>query len=189
MSERADGLGEAVLETFRNTVDVLQSELEVMPLDRWTESVFRYFFCRFLATQHPDIEQFPECGKIDLVLQRSVARAFIEFKFYRHAPRYDPYNGRQRGFKGGPGGKNLGEFEACVELLHERPSSPTLSKYIVLSYGDPADETRPSLRYARQYDEYRHSREGVGLRLLESRGPFTAGNAVVRAQLYEVGAA
>ena len=179
-------MNEVVQTTFRNTVAFLTSEMELMPLSRWNESVFRYYFCRFLATAYPEVEQYIECGKIDLVLRRSPLVAFIEFKFYRHPRRFDPYDGRSHGFKGGPGRKNLREFQACIDKLHERPSTPGLSKYVVLVYADLTDGSRPSLRFSHQYNEYQHPRDNVTLRLVESSGPFETTEDIVRAQLYEV---
>lgn len=67
---------EVVQTTFHSTVEFLPSEFEVMPLSRWTESVLRYYFCRFLTKSHPEVEQFIECGRIDLVLWMSPHRAF-----------------------------------------------------------------------------------------------------------------
>jgi hypothetical protein len=179
---------DVVESAFRKTVERIRSEVRLMPLSRWNESVVRYWFCEALATAHPDVEQFVECDKIDLVLSRSPQRAFIEFKFYRHPRRFDPYDGNPRGFKGGPGRQNLREFQSCIDMLHRRRSQSGLSKYLVLIYADPTDGSRPSLRFARQYEEYHHPDEAVALRLVESSEQILTSD-VVRAQLYEVGAA
>jgi hypothetical protein len=181
-------MNEIVLTTFRSLVDFLPSELAIMPLSRWSESVLRYFYCRILAERDEEnkIEQFVECNKIDLVLRQGQAIAFVEFKFYRHAERFDPYAGRPNGYKGGPGPKNLGEFQSCVERLYQRPVVPGLSKYIVLVYADPTSGARPMLRYSRDYDDYRHLNESVPLRVLESVDVFGTSNEIVRARLYEM---
>jgi hypothetical protein len=42
-------MDEIVGSAFRETLAFLPSELRLMPLSRWNESVFRYFFCRFLG--------------------------------------------------------------------------------------------------------------------------------------------
>jgi hypothetical protein len=178
-------MNEVVQTAFRSTVPFLSSELAVMPLSRWTESVLRFFFCRFVATAYPEVEQFVECGKIDLVLTSPPLRAFIEFKFYRHPLRFDPYNGKEYGFKGGP--KNLEEFQACIDQLHERRTMPNLSKYVVLVYADPSDGRRPKSRFSRYYDDYHHPRDNVALRLVEAGGPFATKEGIVKARLYEVG--
>ena len=157
-----------------------------MPLSRWNESVLRYYFCRFLAMAYPLVEQFVECGKIDLVLRQPPEVAFIEFKFYRHPRRFDPYDGRSRGFKGGPGRKNMGEFQACIDELHKRPSAPDLSKYVVLVYADPTDGSRPNLRFSDYYDNYRHPHAYVRICRIECSEPIETTDAIVRAQLYEV---
>jgi hypothetical protein len=179
-------MNEVVQTAFRSTVKFLPSEFAVMPLNRWNESVLRYYFCRFLAMARPDVEQFVECDKIDLVLGQPPLRAFIEFKFYRHPLRFDPYDGKARGFKGGPGRKNLEEFQACIDLLHNRSSVPDLSKYVVLVYADPTDGSRPNLRFSHHYDEYHHPRNQVAIRLVESSGPIETKEGIVKSQLYEV---
>ena len=38
-----------------------------MPLTRWNESVFRFMYSRAVATRAPDIAQYFECDRIDLV--------------------------------------------------------------------------------------------------------------------------
>jgi len=38
---------------FRDMVEFLRSEVELMPLSRWDESVLRHCFCRSLAKTHP----------------------------------------------------------------------------------------------------------------------------------------
>ena len=176
----------AVSTTFQKLVGFLPTEIAKMPLDRWTESVLRYFYCRLLTHSIKAVDQFVECDKIDLVLRRGTATAFIEFKFYCHRIRFDPYDRSKRGFKGGPGRKNLAEFQSCVNLLYERPSVPELSKYIVLVYADPLDESRPNRRFAKQYDQYRHSKSAVPLISLESSASIETADAIVCAQLYEV---
>jgi hypothetical protein len=157
-----------------------------MPLSRWNESVLRYYFCRFLAMTYPQVEQFVECDKIDLVLRQPPLVAFIEFKFYKHPCRYDPYDGRPRGFKGGSSRKNVGEFQTCIDQLHERPSVPHLSKYVVLVYADPVDGSGPNRRFSHYYDDYRHPCDSVSLRRIECSAPIKTTEAIVRAQLYEV---
>jgi len=157
-----------------------------MPFDRWNEPVLRYYFCRSLAMTYPQVEQFVECDKIDLVLRQPPLIAFIEFKFYRHSRRFDPYDGRPRGFKGGPNRKNVREFQACIDQLHRRPSVPHLSKYIVLVYADPMDNSKPNYRYSHYYDDYRHARDGVLLHRIACSGPIETTGTIMRAQLYEV---
>lgn len=179
-------MNEIVTTAFRSVVDHLRSEIELMPLSRWTESVVRYYFCRSIAMVDPNIDQFVECGKIDLVLYRPPTRAFVEFKFYRHPRRFDPYDGKARGFKGGPGRKNLGEFRSCVDQLHERPYAQGLSKYIVLIYADPNDGTRPTLRFSQSYDAYEHPSNDVVLRVLDAPEPFATAEGIVQCKLYEL---
>jgi hypothetical protein len=182
-----DSIVDAIREAFARLVEFLPSEFAVMPLNRWTESVVRYFFCRFLAEEFPDIEQFVECSKIDLVLRRLPATSFIEFKFYHHPRAFDPYDGTPGHYKGGAGTKNLAEFRSCVEKLSRRRFTPNLTKFIVLVYADPNDGSRPHhRRYANDYDDYRHPNANAGLCLLNSSRLIQASERTVRAQLYQI---
>jgi hypothetical protein len=162
-----------------------------MPLSRWNESVLRYHFCRFIATADLDdveqVEQFVECRRIDLVLKQGSNLAFIEFKFFLHHRRFDPYDGNVGGFKGGPGPKNLEEFQKCVNQLHDHRAHPSLLKYVVLVYADPTDGSRSRLRYANQYEDYHHPRDNVLIRLIESAGPIETKEGIVLARLYQLG--
>ena len=154
-----------------------------MPLTRWNESVFRFMFSRAVTELDPTVEQFFECGRIDLVLRRPGGCAFVEFKFYIHSPRYDPATERTIGFKGGPSKKNRGEFEHSVELLRERAPYRSL-KLVALFYSDPAT--------GRKYDTYYGygSRVAPKLRMrqLVSIGPFSSADSggICNARLYEV---
>ena len=158
-----------------------------MPLSRWNESVLRYFFCRCIAVSYPNIKQLIECDGIDLVLRHEPQVAFIEFKFYKHSRRFDPYDESVHGYKGSHGRQNLKEFQACIDQLHKRPSKPNLSKYIVLVYADPTDGSRPHSRFSNQYSDYRQPNKDVVLHLVESIEPIVMNNDAVQAQLYSVG--
>jgi hypothetical protein len=176
----------AIRATFCGTADLLRQDLELMPLSRWNESVLRYHFSRFLAAAHRDVDQFVECGKIDLVLRTTSEMAFVEFKFYNRPRRYDPYTGAVTGFKGAPSPKNLGEFVSCVDTLHRRVGGDALSKFIVLFYADPNDGSAHKHTYAKQYLEYRHPNSRVTLRVLTSIAPMESQEGTVNAHLFEV---
>ena len=171
---------------FRGIVLALGAEPRAMLLSRWNESVSRYHFCRAIAAERPGVEQFVECDRIDLVLVQRPLRGFVEFKFYARPLRFDAYGHSQRGFKGGPSQKNLGEFASCIDQLYARQSVPGLSKYIVLVYADPEGDSRPRLTYARHYDNYKHPRHESRLRLMEAGSEIPPTDVVVRAKLYEV---
>ena len=187
MSAERSLLAEVVRDAFHEATDHLRLDVEMMPVDRWNESVFRYFFCRQIAVAHKEVSQFVECGLIDLVLALDSQRAFVEFKFYRLAPRFDPNDGTPRGYKGAAGPKNLGEFRSCVNQLHDRPVPAGTVKYVVLVYADDARNRRR--KFSADYDEYRHPRADVALQVVATAGPFEVGQGVVRASLYRVGGA
>ena len=182
--EFAMDLDAVIRAAFRRAVDQLRSDVTSMPLSRWNESVFRYFFCDALGRVDSDVE----CGKIDLVLSKAEARAFVEFKFYRQPRRYDPYDGSDLGFKGGPGRKNLADFQGCIDQLHKRRYSPGLSKYVVLVYAAAPEGGRSRITYDHHYDPYEHPDTAVGLTALESSERIPTNEGTIRAQLYKLAA-
>lgn len=157
-----------------------------MPLNRWNKSVLRYYFCRFLATNRPEVQQFVECDRIDLVLQKEMLCAFVEFKLYLKSPRFDPYDHNACGFKGGPSKQNLREFESCIDALHQRRCMTGLSKYIILVYADSIESPARWQTFSRYYDSYQHPNKAVSLRLVDSIGPTEVNRSILKAQLYEV---
>jgi len=183
MGQSLDGL---VRSTFLRTIKLMKDELRRVPLAGWNESVFRYSFCQQLSGICGDVQQFVECDQIDLVLHHGDEKAFVEFKFYVHPQRFDPYTGVSSGFKGGPSLQNLREFQRCVQQLHDRQSVPGLSKYIVLAYADPVVAGAPGKRYSDYYDDYRHSDEKIALDVKESVGPFDILKDRIQAKLFTV---
>ncbi len=141
---------------FDDTVELVQGELKTMPLDRWSEGVFRYFFCRCLSNAHPSIVQHVECDRIDLVLRGEFETAYIEFKFYQRPPKFNSKTGAPCGYKGGPGRKNFGEFQKCIEQLGNQSLEPDLSRYVVLFYADPPATAHQKHSFAKSYGEYKH---------------------------------
>jgi hypothetical protein len=172
---------------FRRAVALLVDESERMPLDRWNEWVCRYFFGRTVAEAHPGVGQLVESGRIDLVLERRRERAYIEFKFYRRQPRIPPDGGPQRGYKGGPGVKNLQEFRSCIDRLAAHPAAPGLQRFVVVVYADPPPGLHPRQgRFADYLDSYEHPNEDVRCRLVATAGPFETSGSVVHSSLIEV---
>ncbi|WP_374538983.1 hypothetical protein [Micromonospora aurantiaca (nom. illeg.)] len=183
MGQSLDGV---VRSTFLRTIEFMPGELRRASLASWNESVFRYFFCRQLPGVDEGVQPFVECERIDLVVHRGEEKAFVEFKFYVHPQRFDPYTGVSSGFKGGPSPQNLHEFQRCVQQLHDRKSVPGLSKYIVLAYADPVVAGPPGKRYSDYYDDYRHSDENIALDVQEPVGPFDILKDRIQAKLFTV---
>jgi hypothetical protein len=186
MHDPKQSMNEVVLTAFHNTFAHLPGELAIMPLSRWSESVFRYHFCRALALADPRIEQLLECDRIDLVLRLPPLLSFIEFKFYVRPRKCDPYHGFACGYKGGPSSQNLSEFQKCVDRLSQRPSVPSLSKYIVLAYVEYPEEAQSRRTYSSYYDEYRHANCDIHLRKVECSSPISTVEGIVRGNLYEI---
>ena len=183
------GLEGVVQEAFSRSREYVRQEVDIVPLTQWNESILRYYFCRSVANDDTQVKQFIECDRIDLVLSRGTSRAFIEFKFYRRPRRFDPYSEQMHGFKGGPGRKNLSEFQSCIDKLHERPYVPGLSKYVTLLYAEdlPDIGSRRKVTYSCDYDAYEHPQQNVIVREVAVWEPFVASEELVKGRLYEVG--
>lgn len=178
---------ELLITAFEDTVAQIKVDAAMMPLTRWSEAVFRFVYSRAIARRAPDVTQFFECDRIDLVLHRASERAFVEFKFYMYSTAYDPLSGIKNGMKGGPSPKNRREFEKSVEALRRRSVPPEVLKLVALFYCDPISTT------GRTFDAYYGDSSGVErelkIRLLVSIGPFSSegSECICNARLYDVG--
>ena len=97
-----ENMGRIVIDVFRRTASTLSKELESICLHHWHESILRFLFVKEILTYDDSLTCFIECDRIDLVIRKENLGAFIEFKFYSHPPKYDPYTGFRIGRKGGP---------------------------------------------------------------------------------------
>src|ERR1700693_741826 len=138
-----------LITAFEDAIAQIKAEEALTPLARWNESVFRFMYSRALAAREPDVGQFFECSKIDLVLHRGSDRALVEFKFYSHSVAYDVMSGDRTGRKGFPSAKNRREFENSVSILRQRSVPPTAMKLVALFYADPVT-SRPNA-YGKYY--------------------------------------
>jgi hypothetical protein len=176
-----------LIAAFEDAVAQIRAEEARMPLDRWNESVFRFFYSRAIAALEPDVPQLVECDRIDLVLHRGSERAFIEFKFYTHSIRYDPITGERTGMKGFPGRKNQREYRKCVETLRQRSISPDGLKVVALFYADPLAAAHKT--YEESYGDDSGNEDELKISRLASIGPFRSHDLQNNcyARLYEVG--
>lgn len=180
-------LVDVIRASFDAAVNELLDDVAVLPLESWNESAFRHIFCLALAHDQPEVEQHLESDRIDLVLHRGAARALIEFKFYVHRPRIDPYSGHRRGFKGGPGLKNLKEFTRCIDRLAALDDAPGLSRYVILVYAHQRDLAATSGRSFGSYlADYEHPNPDVEVRLVASRSPSVDSTNQLHARLLAV---
>jgi hypothetical protein len=179
-------MNEIVRATFRETIAFLPTEFALMPLNRWNESGFRYFYCRCLAKLHQDVAQFVECDRIDLVLRRRSESAFVEFKFYQRAVRFRSTTGSPGGFKGGPTAQNRREFEECIERLNSQPSERGTTKFVALLYADPVTDSRYTRAFSKHYDSYNHTSGTASPALVENIEIAGLPEVRARAQLYEI---
>ncbi len=176
-----------LITAFEDAVAQIKAEVALTPLARWNESVFRFMYSRAVATREPNITQFVECSRIDLVLHRKSERAFVEFKFYTHSTAYHPLSGIKRGMKGYPSPANRQEFENCVETLRRRSVPPEVLKLVALFYADPVSTTEKT--YETYYGDSSGVEHELEIRRLVSIGPFlpNGSESICNARLYEVG--
>jgi hypothetical protein len=158
---------QTVIEIFRRTVSSVEHELKQVCLEHWHESILRFFFVKEALRNNPPLVCNVECNYIDLVLRKDDLFAFVEFKFYLHAPKYDPYNGKRLSRKGYPSRGNFNNFNDCVTRLYERKPDDRLGKFIVLAYADPLDSRVRT--YGSFYDDFvvAHG-SGITLNLIDS---------------------
>jgi hypothetical protein len=175
-----------LIKAFEEAVGQFKAEEVLMPLARWNESVFRFFYCRAIAKLEPDVTQLVECSRIDLVLHRRSERAFVEFKFYTHSVAYNSITGKMGRTKGYPSLKNRREFENCVKALRQRPGPPEVLKLVALFYADPVAATQKT--YEISYGDDSGVEDQLKIRRLTPIGSFrsTDSKSICNARLYEV---
>lgn len=175
-----------LIAAFEDAIAQIRAEEARMPLDRWNESVFRFFYSRAIAALEPDVTQLVECDRIDLVLHRGSERAFVEFKFYTHSIRYDPITGEQTGMKGFPSPENRREFKNCVDTLRKRPVPSEGLRVVALFYADPVSAQKI---YEQRYGDDSLVEDELNINRLASIGPFLSHDLqnTCNARLYEIG--
>jgi hypothetical protein len=176
-----------LITAFEDAVTQTKADLKLMPLTRWNESVFRFLYSRAVTTRAPDVTQFFECNKIDLVLHRKSEGAFIEFKFYIHSPAYDALTGKKIDMKSFASPQNFREFKNSVGILRQRPAPPEILKLVALFYSDPCDPRRKT--YNACYGDSSGVERELNICRLISIGPFSpeGSDTICSARLYEVG--
>jgi hypothetical protein len=177
-----------LITAFKDAVNQIEADGVLMPLARWNESIFRFIFSRAIANLEPDVRQFFECSKIDLVLHRKSERAFVEFKFYAHLTKHDEWSGKKTGKKGYASPKNIREFEASVAKLRVRSQSnleiPEPLKLLALFYADPVGTK--GLAYDKCYGDGSDVDDRLNIHRLVSIGTFPLNGADCCARLFEV---
>lgn len=173
---------------FEHSISETRRELTLMPLSRWNESVFRFGYSRAVAMLAPDVEQFFEADRIDLVLHWGAERAFMEFKFYIHRAAHNPLSAQTIGTKGGPSLQNCLEFEKSVKTLRDRSAPTDVLKLVALFYSDPASTT--SKTYDSCYGDGSGIEQKLNIFRLISVSPFQTDSSdnMCYARLFEVGA-
>jgi hypothetical protein len=120
----------------------LLREVHTVPLEHWTESVFRFFVVRQLLKRTPAPSCMTEWNRVDLLLREPGGAHLVEFKFFAAHPLLD-HSGRMLRRKGGAGAKNFSEFNDTIEKLNRARSSrwasscgPISRASLVLAYSD-----------------------------------------------------
>jgi hypothetical protein len=176
-----------IIDVFRRTASTLSKDLESVCLDYWQEGILRFLFVKEALRYDSSVTCFVECDHIDLVLRKGNTGAFIEFKFYLHSPKHDPYTGARIGRKGHPSLKNLREFKKCVHELHGRKQDQNIAKFIVLAYADPVNAKTKT--YGAYYDDFTiESAADINFKMVDSVQSIMCGktNSMVTLKLFEI---
>ncbi|MHC4062332.1 MAG: hypothetical protein ACYSR6_12130 [Planctomycetota bacterium] len=183
----AENIERIVIDVFRRTASTLSKELELICLDHWHEGILRFLFLKEVLTYDDSLTCFVECDRIDLVIRKGNVGAFIEFKFYLHSPKYDPYTGARIGRKGYPSPKNFKEFNKCIDELHRRRQDQNIAKFIVLAYADPVNAKTKT--YGGYYDDFTiPSERNINLKTIDSVESIRCGktNSMITLKLFEI---
>ena len=180
-------MGRIVIDVFRRTASTLSKELRSICLHHWHESILTFLFVKEVLRYDDSLTCFVECDRIDLVIRKGNLGAFIEFKFYLHPPKYDPYTGARIGRKGYPSPQNLKEFENCIDELHRRKQNQNITKFIVLAYADPVNAKTKT--YGGYYDDFTlPSERNINIKMIDSIESIRCGktNSVITLKLFEI---
>jgi hypothetical protein len=132
--------GDWVPDVTREAMRRLLAHAEKVGLPNTDECTLRAFF---MAAAHdllgmPGPQFQTEWHRFDLLVQIGALASIIEFKYYMRR-RTLGLGGEQLGFKGGPGPKNEGEFNACVTRLRTAVLPGVADRRLVLVYEREAD--------------------------------------------------
>jgi hypothetical protein len=138
--------------------------LQDVPHALWNESVFRWHFVKsaLLIYRHDfenqQLEMQLEWNRFDLLVQAGDRNHLIEFKFFTRN-KHAELDKTERGWKGGPGTKNYGEFEKCVRTLYGAPNSDRFDeRRLIVVYPDHPSGwpgRKRDYRYADWYENLR----------------------------------
>jgi len=181
-----------LIAAFKDTVARIEADADRMRLADWNESVFRFMYSLAVARREQNIRQFSECGSIDLVLRHKNELGFVEFKFYVHRPKYDPFSGEKcQGMKSYPSRKNYREFEKSVGTIRGRLSANhDPLKFVALFYSDPDPMSDERKTYYWYYGDDSRLESQVKIHRIDSTQSFSrkddGSKSICYAKLYEI---
>ncbi len=107
--------GERLESALRQVVEGMPDEVKAVPIEHWTEGVFRHLLIRQIRASYPGQECWSEWNRVDLVLPSARGATLVELKLFVVRPRHTVAG--SRGFKGGPGSKNEREVLKSIATL------------------------------------------------------------------------
>jgi hypothetical protein len=136
----------------------LPVEAKSVPLQHWTEGVFRFMLIRELNALSPNIKCLSEWDRIDLVLPTSTGTTIVEFKFFTNRDKED-HEGKIIGRKGFASLHNFRDFQISIERLRVNVRAPWVLRggrvsnaFLILAYADSIESKRKH-SYAKFYDK------------------------------------
>jgi hypothetical protein len=143
--------GDWVPDVTREAMRRLLAHAEKVGLANTDECTLRAFFMAsahdLLGMPRPRFET--EWRRFDLLVKIGALATIIEFKYYMRRSTFG-LGGEFLGFKGGPGPKNEGEFNACVMKLRTVVPTGVADRRLILVYEREANG-RSRYSFGRSY--------------------------------------
>lgn len=132
---------ELLIGSLEAAMVALKDQADLVGLENVDESTFRSFAMAAIRRRSANSRIQAEWNRVDLFVSVGDVIAAVEFKFYVHRPHYD-LAGKLVRWKGGAGPKNSGEFQACLENMHNLEYSGIQNRYVVLLFENDVDHDR-----------------------------------------------
>lgn len=136
------GVQEHLRTALRTTCDTFVREVKELPVDHWSEGVFRFYLVREMLRRDRRTDCRTEWNRVDLMLPTTHGAVMVEMKFFTTLPITDHLGNRLR-WKGGPSPKNVAEYREVIEKLQGFRKAKWLSDaggyacgYLLLAYVD-----------------------------------------------------
>jgi hypothetical protein len=180
MSSGEKGVRAFLGQALEATCSTLASEVRLVPLEYWNESVLRFLLVRHLRSIERDVTCWSEWNRVDLVLPGVHGATLVELKFFTHQP-LRRLGGEVTRLKGGPSKKNVREFQSSVQTLAEAAAKPwapncggVVAAFLVLAFCD-RDQPLSKPTYGEFYDSLEPDCCIISIKTIVERMPLDEG--------------